>query len=97
MLTQFSRYGRIARLEIGKLRIEQTMRFFIEGSALKGTMHSGCLGLETRVHIESDEPPERIRELVRMGEQTCYTLQALLSPVPTKTTAILNGRELAPA
>ena len=76
------------------MTLEQTIRFFIEGSALEGTMHSGCLGLETRVHVEADESPKRVQELIRMGEQTCYTLQALLDPVPVKTTATLNGEEL---
>jgi hypothetical protein len=66
----------------------------MKGSALKRTMTGGCLGLETRIHVESDEPPERIRDLIRMGEQTCFTLGALTEVVPTQTSATLNGEEL---
>jgi hypothetical protein len=66
----------------------------MRGSALAGTMRGGALGLETHIAVESDEPPERIRQLIRMGEQTCFTLQALIHPVPVQTHVRLNGRAL---
>ena len=71
--------------------MEQVTRFFLRGSALAGTMQGGCLGLETQIAVESDEPPERVRQLIRMGEQTCFTLQALIDPVPVETRVTLNG------
>lgn len=76
------------------IRLEQVTRFYMRGSALQGTMEGGAKGLETRIEIESEEPPERIRHLVKMGEQTCFTLGALTSPIPTHTVATLNGEEL---
>jgi len=54
-------------------------------------MQGSCLGLETRIAVESDEPSERVRQLIRMGEQTCFTLQALIHPVPVATRVTLNG------
>ena len=66
----------------------------MRGSAREQTLHSGAGGLETHVQIESDEPPERIQELVRMAEQTCFTLGAWTQAVPTSTTVALNGRPL---
>ena len=44
--------------------------------------------------MESDEPPELIRELLRMGEQMCYTMQSLLNSIPVRTYAKLNGENL---
>ena len=70
------------------------MRFFQKGSMKDGTAQSGVLGLETYVHIDSDEPPKRIRELIRVGEQTCYTVQSLVNPVPVQTYIKLNGEAL---
>jgi len=81
-------------MSITSLRLEQVMRFFMRGSALAGTMRGGALGLETHLEVESDEPPDRIRQLVRMGEQTCFTLQSLLQPVPVQTRVRLNGQTL---
>ncbi len=74
--------------------MEQRMRFWQEGTIEDGTAQSGCLGLETHIHVDSDEPPERIRELVRMGERTCYTVQSLKNPVAVHTYAKLNGEDL---
>jgi hypothetical protein len=94
MLTQLSRYGAIAKLRLKSMTLTQTTRFFMKGSALAGTLCGGGLGVETQIAIESDEPPERIRELIRIGEQSCFTLQSLIHPVPTSTRVTLNGQPL---
>lgn len=84
----------MAKIEVRNIRVEQTVRFFREGSALAGTLKAGCLGLETHVEIESDEPEERIREMMRMGERSCFTLGSLTGIVPVETHLKLNGRPL---
>lgn len=66
----------------------------MKGSALQGTLRGGSLGLETHIEVESDEPAEKIRHLVKMGEQMCFTLQSLINPVPVKTSVALNGKPL---
>lgn len=66
----------------------------MKGSALQGTLRGGSLGLETHIEVEADEPPEKIRHLVKMGEQMCFTLQSLINSVSVKTSATLNGKPL---
>jgi len=44
--------------------------------------------------LESDEPPERVAAVVRNAENGCYTMQALLKPVPFTGTITLNGTSL---
>ncbi len=95
MLTQLSRYGTIAKLDVKSIRLKQVTRFFMKGSALQGTMRGGALGLESQIEVESSEPPEKIRHLIRMGEQTCFTLQSMINPVPVKTSVTLNGEPLS--
>lgn len=95
MLTQLSRFGTITKLNVKSIRLKQITRFFMKGSVLQGTLRGGALGLETHIEIESSEPPEKIRHLVKMGEQTCFTLQSLINPVPVKTSVTLNGEPLA--
>ena len=58
------------------------------------SLHGGATGVETHVEIDSGEPPERIQELVRMAEQTCFTLGALTETVPVSMTVTLNGAPL---
>jgi hypothetical protein len=94
MLTQLSRFGSITKLDVKSIRLKQVTRFFMKGSALQGTLKGGPLGLETQIEIESNEPPEKIRHLVKMGEQTCFTLQSLINPVPVSTSVTLNGEPL---
>jgi hypothetical protein len=69
-------------------------RFHIEGSALAGTIRSHPLEFDSRVTVASPEPPEKIAHLVRIGENSCYVLQSLLTPVKVNTTATLNGQPL---
>lgn len=95
MLTQLSRFGKIAQLSIQAMRIRQVTRFFMRGSALQGTLRGGPIGLDTHIEFDSDEPPEKIRHLVKMGEQTCFTLQSLINPVPIRTSVTLNGEPVA--
>lgn len=66
----------------------------MRGSVRDGSMHGGALGLETTVHVQSPESADRIRHLIRMGEQTCFTLGALVERTPTETRATLNGEPL---
>ena len=95
MLTQLSRFGTMTKLDVKSIRLKQITRFFMKGSALQGSMRGGAIGLESQIEVESSEPPERIRHLIKMGEQTCFTLQSLINPVPVKTTVTLNGAPLA--
>lgn len=94
MLTQLSRFGKITKLKVKSIRLRQITRFFMKGSALQDTLQGGALGLETHIEVESSEPPEKIRHLIKMGEQTCFTLQSLINPVPVKTSVTLNGEPL---
>ena len=96
-MTQLSRFGKIAKVAVKDVRVEQVIRYSMEGSALKGTMAARCLGVATHLEIESDEAPERIEELVRMGEQTCFTLAAVANPTPVQTRVTLNGVALRTA
>ena len=82
------------KIEVRKARVHVGMRNKQEGSVLQGTVKASCLGIETRLDIESDEPPERIQALLHQAENGCYTMQALLAPVEFKRTVTLNGAPL---
>jgi len=76
---------------VSKARVHVSMRNRQEGSVLQGTVKTSCLGIETRLELESDEPPERVAALVRNAENGCFTMQALLTPVPFTRAVTLNG------
>lgn len=91
LLTQLSRYAKIARLEIEHMSLRQETRFAMEGSALQGTLTGRGVVVATIVDIKSNEPSEKIAELVRVAQQSCFVHQSIAQPVPTETSIVLNG------
>ncbi len=81
-------------LQIDDVRVHVTTRFHIEGSALAGTMQSRVHEFDSRVTVSSREPAEKIAKLIRLGENTCFVMQSLLSPVKVNSSATLNGQPL---
>jgi hypothetical protein len=82
------------KVSVNKARVHVAMRNKQEGSVLQGTVKASCLGIETRLELESDEPRERVAAMVRNAENGCYTMQALLEPVRLTSTVTLNGTSL---
>jgi len=82
------------KIEVKKARCHVAMRNKSEGSVLQGTVQAACLGFETKLELESGEPPERIRQLLHNAEHGCFTMQALLAPVSFERSATLNGAAL---
>lgn len=76
------------------MRLEQVLRFSIQGSWLRKDRRGGWLGLEAGLHVVSGEPKERIREYVRAGERACFTIQSLRPDVPVRTEVTLNDEPL---
>jgi len=83
------------KVAVHKARVHVTMRNKTEGSVLQGTVKASCLGIETRVELESDEPPDRVVAMLRNAENGCFTMQALLEPVRFNSTVTLNGAPLS--
>jgi len=79
---------------VNRARVHVAMRNKQEGSVLQGTVKANCIGIETRLELESDETPERVAAMVRNAENGCFTMQALLNPAPVTSTVTLNGTSL---
>lgn len=84
------------RVPVRTAHVHIGMRNKQEGSVLQGTVRASCFGIETRLEVESDEPPERVAALVRQAENGCFAMQALLAPVTFTRSATLNGSPLPP-
>ena len=82
------------KLPISELRVRVTAHYHRAGSILAGTATAGCDSIRTDVQLQSKEPDERIAELIRVAENSCYAIGALREPVPTELAVELNGRPL---
>ena len=83
------------KLNLKTARARVRMRFRGAGSVKAETVETGCNGVETRLEIESDEPPEKIAKLARLAEAGCYVIQTVRHPTSVAYEVALNGRPLA--
>jgi len=93
-MTQVSRYGHMLKMNVDKARMHVTARYKVEGSVLNDTVQAEMVGVETRLELQSAEPPEKIARLVRNAERGCFVMQGLIKPVPITSSTLLNGTEL---
>jgi hypothetical protein len=93
-MTQVSRYGHMLKMKLDKMRMHVTARYKVDGSVLNDTIQAEMVGVETRLELESPEPPERIARVVRNAERGCFVMQGLMKPVPVTGTTVLNGRPI---
>lgn len=84
-------------IKIKSMKLEQKVGFETNLSNMRqlGHMTEGKTEhIETHVLIESDEPEERIRELMVEAENACMAHFALRNPIPWKSKLLHNGKEL---
>jgi hypothetical protein len=93
-MTQVSRYGHMLKVRVEKMRMRVVARYRVDGSVLNDTIEGRMVGAETRLELESPEPPERVARVVRNAERGCFVMQALLKPVAVTATTRLNGAPL---
>ncbi len=61
------------------------------GSVLAGDIEAFADSLTTELSLDSDEPPERVKQLVRLAEASCFTIAALRKPTPVELQVTVNG------
>ena len=79
------------KVSFKKASVHVTAHFHAEGSVLGQTIQGASKGFETRLEVESDEPPERLAGLIRNAENGCYIMQTIRHPVPVETAVHVNG------
>jgi uncharacterized OsmC-like protein len=86
------------KIEIRSLRLEQKVKFCTNLSTMRDLGHTTegtTEHIETHVLIDSDEPEERIRDLMTEAEGACMAHFALRNPIPWSSCLVLNGKEIA--
>jgi uncharacterized OsmC-like protein len=64
------------------------------GGRVAGLPNRGFEDIRYETHIQSPEPPERIKELVEEAERHCYVLSTLRCAAKVSARIILNGAPL---
>ena len=88
--------ARALHIEPKNVRIKITARYSRTGSVLAGDAKTLCESVHTELSLDSDEPPERLTQLITMAEATCFTMAALRNPAPVALEATVNGQPFNP-
>lgn len=94
-MTQVARYGHMLKVTVTRMTMHVTASFRVTGSVLSDTVEGEMLGAETRLELDSPDPPERVARVVRNAERGCFVMQALLRPVAVTAQTVLNGEALS--
>ena len=84
-------------ISINSMKIEQKVGFQTNLSNMRQLGHTTngkTEFIETHVLIDSDEPEERIRELMEEAENACMAHFALRNPIPWQSRLLHNGKEV---
>lgn len=94
MLTQFARLSELSNTTFNKASVSQTTRFIRGGSFLAGDIYGEPGGIDTNIEVDSDEPAEKIANLVKLAEQSCFAIQSMMQNTEVSATATLKGEAL---
>ncbi|WP_417268908.1 OsmC-related (seleno)protein [Celeribacter sp.] len=84
-------------IKIKSMKIEQKVGFKTNLSTMREMGHTtegSTEHIETHVLIDSDEPEERIRDLMEEAENSCMAHFALRNPIPWRSRLLHNGKEV---
>jgi hypothetical protein len=74
--------------------VRVTGRFKREGSVLAGTITGTCEGVDVELEVDSPDASDRVAELIRNAERSCYVMQTVANPTPTSLKAWHNKQHL---
>jgi hypothetical protein len=77
---------------VHKARVRCEFDFFLDGSVLADTVHSGVTEFRTFLEIDSPESEEDVARLIRTAKRGCYAEQLVQTPVPLVSSYALNGQ-----
>jgi hypothetical protein len=80
---------------VHKARVRCEFDFFVDGSVLADTIHSGVTEFRTFLDIESPEPDDVVQRIIRTAKRGCYAEQLVQTPVPLVSSYTLNGRSIS--
>ena len=79
------------KLKITKAKCHVEFDYVLSGSVLKGTVKTTWNGVSTSLDIDSDEPLERIVQLVRNAKGGCFAENLVVQQVPLNSAVTLRG------
>ena len=94
MFSQLARYASELEIPIEDAEMDIRMSYDTRGKLLLAEVSPGAREVDYTFEITSPAPPEKIRELVRLIEKGCHTINTIKQPTPVAARVIHNGVEI---
>lgn len=82
------------KLTYHKASVSQTTQFVRGGSILAGDIYGAPGGIVTNIDVDSDEPADKVANIVKLAEQSCFAIQSMMQNTPVTASATLKGEAL---
>ncbi len=86
--------ARALHIDYRNAQVRVTGSFSRHGSIIAGNATSVCDSLKTELQLDCDEPLERVTQLIKMAESTCFTINSLRNPTTVELESTVNGELL---
>lgn len=94
MFSQLARYASELEIPIEDAEMDIRMSYDTRGKLLLADVSPGAQEVDYTFEIKSPAPPEKIRELVRLIEKGCHTINTIKQSTPVSARVIHNGVEI---
>jgi hypothetical protein len=95
MFSQLTRYASKLDVPIEDANMDIRMTYDTRGKLLLDDTSPAAQSVEYVLDIKSPAPTERVREVIRLIEKGCHTINTLREPVPVSAALRHNGEEVA--
>ena len=82
------------KLKVRKARCHVEFDYLLSGSVLKGTVKTTWKSVTTNLEIDSDEPADKVVNLVRNAKGGCFAENLVVQQVPLHSSVTLRGQTI---
>lgn len=83
------------KMKVERASCQVVFDYVLRGSVLRGTVNTTWEGVETNLEVVSDEPPEKIAQLIKNAKGGCFAENMITQAVPLTSNVKLNGEPLS--
>lgn len=94
MFSQLTRYASELDVQIDDAEMDLRMSYDTRGKLGVADVTPACQGVTYTFKIKSPAPPDKIKELVRMIDRGCHTINTIRNPVSVEAKVLHNGESL---
>jgi len=94
MFSQLTQYAAELDVQIDDAEMDIRMSYDTRGKLGLADVSPACQGVTYVFNIKSPVPPEKVKELVKMIERGCHTINTIKNPIPVEGKVVHNGEAL---